>query len=235
MDERSGQRRFPAGQGGFTLLEVIVAVALLAVLAVLSLRGIDSVLRARERLSAAAAELDALTVCFTQIEEDLRRAWPVRLRLASESPIQFPAAAPEDGAPPLMLLREGASGAAPGVIQRVSYRLRGEVLERGFAPWQAAVAEVPDALSGAGRGPGAGNADSLAPAGMVWQPLIAGVSAVRWRGFMPGTGWVGETAMGAMARTPPPAGQAPAVPVGLEIVLERRGVGPVRRVFGVRD
>ena len=102
MGKRVGQRRFPAGQGGFTLLEVIVAVALLAVLAVLSLRGIDSVLRSRERLSAAAAELDALTVCFTQIEEDLRRAWPVRLRLASESPIQFSPAAPEEGAPPLL-------------------------------------------------------------------------------------------------------------------------------------
>ncbi|MEI8303283.1 MAG: type II secretion system protein GspJ [Burkholderiales bacterium] len=235
MGKRVGQRRFPAGQGGFTLLEVIVAVALLAVLAVLSLRGIDSVLRSRERLSAAAAELDSLTVCFTQIEEDLRRAWPVRLRLASESPIQFSPAAPEEGAPPLLLLREGAGGAAPGVIQRVSYRLRGGVLERGFAPWQAAVAEAPDGLSGAGRAPAAGNADPVGAAGMVWQPLIAGVSAVRWRGFLPAAGWMDEAAMGAMARTPPPAGQAPAVPVGLEIVLERRGSGPVRRVFGVRD
>ena len=70
---------------------------------------------------------------------------------------------------------------------------------------------------------------------MVWQPLVSGVSAVRWRGFMPGSGWVDAAALGVMARTPPPAGQAPAVPVGIEIVLERRGSGPLRRVFGVRD
>jgi general secretion pathway protein J len=235
MDGRLRQRPVWSGQGGFTLLEVIVAVALLAVIAVLSLRGIDSVLRARERLSAAAAELDALTVCFAQIEEDLRRAWPVRLRLSAESPVQFLPAAPEDGAAPLSLLREGAGDAAPGVIQRVSYRLREGVLERGFAPWQPAVAPGPEAAPGAARPAGEGGRDPVVPAAIVWQPLVAGVSAVRWRGFMPGAGWVDGAALGAMARTPPPAGQAPAVPVGLEIVLERRGGDVLRRVFGVRD
>ena len=230
-----GKRRVAAGQGGFTLLEVIVAVALLAVIAVLSLRGIDSVLRSRERLTAAAAELDALTVCFTQLEEDLRRAWPVRLRLPGESPIQFSAAAPDDGVAPLSLLREGGGSAAPGAIQRVSYRLRAGVLERGFAPWQVAVADAAASTMGGVTPDGAANPDPLAPAGMVWQPLVSGVSAVRWRGFMPGSGWVDAAALGVMARTPPPAGQAPAVPVGIEIVLERRGSGPLRRVFGVRD
>lgn len=231
-----GKRRIAAGQRGFTLLEVIVAVALLAVIAVLSLRGIDSVLRSRERLTAAAAELDALTVCFTQLEEDLRRAWPVRLRLPGESPIQFSAAAPDDGVvAPLSLLREGGGSAAPGAIQRVSYRLRAGVLERGFAPWQAAVADAAGSAMGGVTPGGAANPDPLASAGMVWQPLVSGVSAVRWRGFMPGSGWVDAAALGVMARTPPPAGQAPAVPVGIEIVLERRGSGPLRRVFGVRD
>lgn len=226
------ERRGSVGQGGFTLLEVIVAVALLAVIAVLSLRGIDSVLRSRERLTAAAAELDALTVCFTQLEEDLRRAWPVRLRLPAESSIQFAMATPEDGAAPLSLLREGAGGAAPGAIQRVSYRLRNGVLERGFAPWQAVPVDAPDPSGTGGPAPGA---DPPLGSALVWQPLVAGLSAVRWRGFMPGQGWVEAAALAAMSRTPPPAGQPPAVPVGLEIVLERPGSGPLRRVFGVRD
>ena len=145
-----GKRRIAAGQRGFTLLEVIVAVALLAVIAVLSLRGIDSVLRSRERLTAAAAELDALTVCFTQLEEDLRRAWPVRLRLPGESPIQFSAAAPDDGVAPLSLLREGGGSAAPGNAAPAA-PLKAEVIHWWTSGGEsAAVKALADAYSAAG-------------------------------------------------------------------------------------
>ncbi|MBP7662152.1 MAG: prepilin-type N-terminal cleavage/methylation domain-containing protein, partial [Burkholderiaceae bacterium] len=74
---------------GFTLLEVLIAIALMAVLAVLGWRGLDSILVTRERLTRSSDDLKALSVCFTQLEEDLRRAWPVRLLGLPVPPIGF--------------------------------------------------------------------------------------------------------------------------------------------------
>ena len=45
---------------GFTLLEVLIALSLMAVLAVLGWRGLDSVLVTRERLTRSSADLAAL-------------------------------------------------------------------------------------------------------------------------------------------------------------------------------
>lgn len=74
---------------GFTLSELLVAVALLGVLAVLSWRGMDSVLRGRDRIVSASDDLRSLSVAMTQMEEDLRRSWPIRLLGLPEPPISF--------------------------------------------------------------------------------------------------------------------------------------------------
>ena len=63
--------------GGFTLIELLVAVALLAVLAILSWRGLDTVLQSRERLVTESNELRSLTLALAQLEEDLLQTWPV--------------------------------------------------------------------------------------------------------------------------------------------------------------
>ena len=59
---------------GFTLLEVVVAVALFAVVAALAYGGLDSVLRARGQLEAQAGQLARLQFAVGQIERDLRAA-----------------------------------------------------------------------------------------------------------------------------------------------------------------
>ena len=74
---------------GFTLLEVLVACALLAVLAVISWRGLESVLSARDRITSYSDDLRAMTVAFSQIDEDLRRSWPVRLLRLPRRPVAF--------------------------------------------------------------------------------------------------------------------------------------------------
>ena len=75
----SDELRSARGEAGFTLLELLIAVSLMAVLAVLGWRGLESVLTTRDRIVRASDDLRALSVTFTQMEEDLRRAWPVRL------------------------------------------------------------------------------------------------------------------------------------------------------------
>ena len=210
---------------GFTLLEVLIAMALMAVLAVLTWRGLDAVLDTRERLTGASDDLASLSVTFTQIEEDLRRAWPVRLLDLPMPIVGFSLAAPQDQAPPLRLLREPPAGTMAGTVQVVSYRLRAGVLERGFAPWAAISAE---------------NAASTTEVNLVWQPVLSGVAALRMRGFLTGTGWIDAATLASQPVVVSGTGTgssqaAPARVTGLELVLERQGGAPITRVFTVKD
>lgn len=165
---------------GFTLIELLVAVALLAILAILSWRGLDSVLSTRSRLTERSDELRAMTVGFAQLDDDLRRSWPVRVLQLPYTTLGFSRLSPE--APLTMeMLREGGGALDVTRIERVSYRLRDGVLERGFGPMFDAAAEA-----------GAGMAMSQLP--LVWQPLLGGIAAVQFRGFIRNRGWIdGET------------------------------------------
>jgi general secretion pathway protein J len=57
---------------GFTLIELLVAIAILALVAILSWRGLDSILRSREALSQAMQQSRSLQAAFQQLEADLR-------------------------------------------------------------------------------------------------------------------------------------------------------------------
>ncbi len=65
---------------GFSLLEVMVAVAIFAVLAVLAYGGLDAVARARAQTAQAAQRLAALQSAVAGLERDLREALPRPLR-----------------------------------------------------------------------------------------------------------------------------------------------------------
>lgn len=211
---------------GFTLLELLIAMSLMAVLAVLSWRGLDSVLTTRDRLARASDELRALSVTFTQMEDDLRRAWAVRLLGLAVPPIGFVPEGP-GGAPALQVLRELPPGSDGVQVQRVVYRVREGVLERGFAPW---------IVVGAGPNP-------VQDVQMVWQPLLPNVTGVQMRGWTAGQGWLPAAALIGRAATPavPATGGATAAPAtstqvsGLEVIVERTDGERLLRVFPVKD
>ncbi|WP_368641938.1 prepilin-type N-terminal cleavage/methylation domain-containing protein [Castellaniella ginsengisoli] len=63
----------PRFQRGFTLVEVLVALVLLALLSLISWRGLDAVQHVSEQLDARAQETLSLMRALGQVERDLRR------------------------------------------------------------------------------------------------------------------------------------------------------------------
>ena len=197
-----------AASGGFTLIELLVAATLLAVLAVLSWRGLDSVLASRDRLAAASDELRSLTLAFSQLDEDLRRSWPVRLLRLPVPSIGFTVAG-ERAVPTLEIIRETTGALLPTQVQRVAWRLRDGVLERGFGAWVSPDGGASVTVAAArALGPAAGLASTApdVPADtLVWQPVLANVASLQMQGWIDGQGWIAAEALAGQLRG---AGQA---------------------------
>jgi len=107
---------------GFSLLELLVAVALLAVLASVSFRGLGSILEAEAHVRAEGSRWGALAVVMGQLSQDLS--------LAVARPVR-------DAAGQLVITRLGDSdaGALQSGPRRVGYRLRDGTLE--YLVWPA--------------------------------------------------------------------------------------------------
>ncbi len=217
---------------GFTLLELLVAVSLMAVLAIMCWRGLDSVIRARDTITASSDELRALTVTFTQMEDDLRRSWAARMYRLPQPVVDF--SSPGANEPvALELLRETGSDDDASRVQRVIYRLRNGQLERGFSQWVLPASQTDSAQSGVGSL--SGNNQAV----MTWQPLITNVSSISMRAWMePVAG--GQTVAAwydARALLPPPGGvNSPTRAItGLEFAMARTNRGRIVRLFSIRD
>ena len=222
--------RYPSpsrSRAGFTLLELLVAIALLGVLAVLCWRGLESVLSSRDRLTRESEGLRALTIAFAQVDDDLRRTWAVRTIPAVARAVRFLSV---DDRLVLELARLGGTASDPTRIDRVVWRLRANTLERGVA------ANVADGASAAGE--------------LVWQPVLVGVKELQWRAWPSGQGWQTGFAMAAMMTsqdaslaapptadpTAPAAGRPVEAPIlGVELLIERTDGSRFIRVYSVRD
>lgn len=125
---------------GFSLLEVLVAVAIFAVLSVAAYGALDASIRARAQASEAAARLAALQSAVLALERDLREAAarPVRGTLGERLPalaggpagleVTHAAFASLSSEPSARLARSGW-GVADGALTRV----RWPVLDRAPA------------------------------------------------------------------------------------------------------
>ena len=119
-------------RGGFTLLEVLIAIAIAAVIAVLGYRAIAALTESESRLSAESARWRTLDLFFARLEADMRQAVPRTARngdlrepgwagqiadSSGNSAVSFSRAGPEFNFDP----------ASAG--QRIGYRLREGVIE----------------------------------------------------------------------------------------------------------
>ena len=119
---------------GFTLLELVVALAIFALISVFAYRALDLVLDTRAKVTAEGKKWRDITLLFTRLEQDLSRLAnrPVRdsRDLVSPALLGEPVAVGEDDAQ-LAFTRMGLEGQS-GVlndVQRLGYRLRNGKVE----------------------------------------------------------------------------------------------------------
>lgn len=206
----------PARARGFTLLELLVAIAVLALVSLLAWRGLDSLVNTRERLEPEAEQVRALLTLFGQLERDLAHvAMPEFFALATP-PV---AVRPSAQGPVLEIVRLAPTGSDPSTqVQTVFYRVEDEALLRQATP--------------AARRIGPVEAEQLQNV-----RLLPQVRAMRVRVWRDGLGWTDALAPAGAALPPPTApGTAvnparAALPAGLEVVIERSDGRTYRRVL----
>jgi general secretion pathway protein J len=121
---------------GFTLVEVMVALAILALTMTLAYRATAALADGEQRLSAESARWRSLDVAMARLEADLREAVPRSVRSADRRLPAFTATTDESGNAVVEWSRAGAEfSIEPGIAgQRIGYRLASGRLEVLYWP-----------------------------------------------------------------------------------------------------
>jgi general secretion pathway protein J len=126
-----------ARAAGFTLIEVLLALAIFAVISVLAYRATAALTDGETQLSAEALRWRTLEALFARFEGDLRQAVPRASRQGSGiEPAWLGVPADSSGNAALVFTRAGAEFVDdPGIAgQRIGYRLRGHAIEIAYWP-----------------------------------------------------------------------------------------------------
>ncbi len=131
-------RPLPAPQRGFTLLELLVAMAIFAVIGAMALGGLNAVLGQGETATAQMERLGKLQRAMRLLTTDLAGIQPRFVRDELGTPGELPLVTDGRGEYLLRLTRGGWSNPASapyrGTLQRVQYRLEEKTLIREYWP-----------------------------------------------------------------------------------------------------
>lgn len=126
-------------QCGFTLVELLVAMAVLAVLASVSFRGLSSILEAEAHVQSETRRWNDVAVVIAQLGRDLALSVPRPVRDgAGQVLAAMIISGPSDETRgQIVLTRLGDSDSAPSQsgLRRIGYRLRAGILE--YLVWPA--------------------------------------------------------------------------------------------------
>lgn len=131
---------------GFTLVEMLVAIGLMALLALICWRGLVYVANQRETVAREALEISQLVRTFAQMERDLAERVPNAALPAPGKPTELPLAIGvypmENGAVEVEITRFLPQPGGAPQAGRVLYRLSGGGLARSTRPLEATSAAV---------------------------------------------------------------------------------------------
>ncbi len=208
MTPRAGTERRRAG--GFTLLEVLVAVAIFVIVGMLAMTGYNELMSQTERVDESAARTRAIQSAMMRISQDFALLEPRAVRpVLGQDPVPALRAG-GDGESGIELTHSGWSnpaGVPRSTLQRVAYRLEDTDLYRDYWP-------VLD------------RTQSVEPVSVVLLERVKSVSirymgADRdWKEQWPPLGYSGPTLRYAL-------------PVAVEITLELEDWGKITRVVEV--
>ena len=149
MRERSKPWGPPPARG-FTLIEMLVAIALLGLMGVICWRGLDYAATQRGRIESESDELGRLLRTLSQMERDLVQRVPEPMLPASAVAQELPpslAVSAAGGAMALEIVRLAPETGGPARAQRIVYRVVDGALVRSASPagtqWPAAAATGP--------------------------------------------------------------------------------------------
>ena len=140
-------RKLNNGSRGFTLVELIIAVTILAMVAVLGWRGLDGIVRSRISLTAEMEQTRGMQLTFAQLQSDCAQIAPKMVMTTR------PYLSAEPGR--LLMVRLVFADQQPTRLQVVDYRLRdGHLTRQESAPtrdpnvidtlWQNALSDTGD-------------------------------------------------------------------------------------------
>ncbi len=193
---------------GFTLVEMLVAIALLGLLGVISWRGLDYVTGQRERIDCDTEELSRILRVLSQLERDVVQRAPDVVLPAQAAPGLLPASIAvmpaADGGVALEIVRIAPRAGGPARAQRIVYRIADAVLTRSASP-----------------------AGTELPVGQVTDPvaLLPGARRLAVRAFA--GGFWSETGTGDVGVQPPTRA------TGLEVAIEAADGARYVRVFAL--
>jgi general secretion pathway protein J len=191
---------------GFTLIELLLAISILAIIAVLGWRGLDSIVRSRQTLTAGMDQTRGLQLAFAQMQSDYENIADTTL-LRGRAFLQA-----EDNR--ITLVRLVMAENQPTRLQVVSYRVVDGVLTRRESLatreltqldnlWQAALGDTDSSMAAVALQSGV-----QGMAMRFWMPSVSG-SAAGWR-----------AAAGVSTATSSSNGN---LPTGLEVSLTQQG------------